>query len=953
MTTFKGIDLVARDRVHDAVIRFDRVNTAPTTTSGHRWLYVNSSDDLIFDDGSTTLNLSTVASGGATLDSAYDAGRTITVDLGPVTLTVSAAVDGLFINKTNTGAGEPLELANAGTADDILITNTRAGASGTIIDSYHQSASPADNDVIFELEANADDDAATKTEYGQLTFRALDVTDTTEDADFRIALMVAGTARTCLTIAGPTTTIGDGASNATLTTSGALDLILSTNAGTNSGTIRIFDGVNGNIEIETDGIGDLTLPATGIVQGGTTATRCTFAVGGTTGDGFLIATSTITSGDVLAIDHTASATLSGGNLLNLLVDSSSVFAVGETGAITMSGSEGTTVLAITAGDIVVSDGSLAITDDDNANSFAVTNNTATTASVIEIAGSGVFTGTGTSSFMEVSPSGLTTGTGIALTAVGLTSGNGMVITTNGQTSGISLTLTSTGTITGAGSMLSMIADSATTSTGLLRLTADALTTGYAVAVSSDSNEAMTSGRLADFVHSASGTTVAAKTGQLFSVTSSITESGTSTQDFDMMSFVRTSIHDTAGTLTTTGSVLYVENVTTETGATLTDSVNGVQIVMGSVGTGNAVSITHSGTTATVFNETANSINTGVGALFTLNGLTTGTGLRVTSSGTITTTGELVDIIGNSATTTTGLVRISGTALTDGAAINVTGGGANMTATGDLILASMGAATVGNGFDITTTGAYTGTGVILVTANTATTGDLVSISGTSLTTGNCILVTGGGAAITSGGQVIDVVMGAAIAGQGVRIATSGVYTGTTGILDINATAATTGVLASVDGTGLTTGTHYEALSTAATFTTGWYFRANDGGVNVFGVARNGHLAFRQTTLPTVVVTNQAGITAAAITTGSTDTVGVITTTGTSTGGTVITVTFNAAYAVAPRVFITPVNESAAENGASLECGAYISSSTTTTFALTITNATGATPSWNYYTVEMGS
>ena len=72
MSSFRGIDLVAQDRRHDAVIRFDRVNTAPTTTSGHRYLYVDSNDDLIFDDGATTVNLRTVAAGGATLDSALN-----------------------------------------------------------------------------------------------------------------------------------------------------------------------------------------------------------------------------------------------------------------------------------------------------------------------------------------------------------------------------------------------------------------------------------------------------------------------------------------------------------------------------------------------------------------------------------------------------------------------------------------------------------------------------------------------------------------------------------------------------------------------------------------------------------------------------------------------------------------------------------------------------------------
>ena len=61
------------------------------------------------------------------------------------------------------------------------------------------------------------------------------------------------------------------------------------------------------------------------------------------------------------------------------------------------------------------------------------------------------------------------------------------------------------------------------------------------------------------------------------------------------------------------------------------------------------------------------------------------------------------------------------------------------------------------------------------------------------------------------------------------------------------------------------------------------------------------------VPTIAVTTQAGITAAAITAGSTDTCGTITTTGTSSGATILDVTFGYAYAAAPKmVVLTPAN-----------------------------------------------
>ena len=60
-------------------------------------------------------------------------------------------------------------------------------------------------------------------------------------------------------------TVGENDTNATITTQGSGDLTLSTNSGTNSGTITIADGTNGDITIENDGTGDILLKAGGQV----------------------------------------------------------------------------------------------------------------------------------------------------------------------------------------------------------------------------------------------------------------------------------------------------------------------------------------------------------------------------------------------------------------------------------------------------------------------------------------------------------------------------------------------------------------------------------------------------------------------------------------------------------------------------------------------------------------
>ena len=51
--------------------------------------------------------------------------------------------------------------------------------------------------------------------------------------------------------------IGTGAAAATITTKGAFDLVLDTNSGTNSGTITITDGANGNINLAPNGTGQV------------------------------------------------------------------------------------------------------------------------------------------------------------------------------------------------------------------------------------------------------------------------------------------------------------------------------------------------------------------------------------------------------------------------------------------------------------------------------------------------------------------------------------------------------------------------------------------------------------------------------------------------------------------------------------------------------------------------
>ena len=192
------------------------------------------------------------------------------------------------------------------------------------------------------------------------------------------------------------------------------------------------------------------------------------------------------------------------------------------------------------------------------------------------------------------------------------------------------------------------------------------------------------------------------------------------------------------------------------------------------------------------------------------------------------------------------------------------------------------------------------------------------------------------------------MGAATTGIGLKITSTAAYTGVAGngLLNVTANSATTSAgLLQVSGTGLTTGVGILVTAAAATLTTGFYFAAADGALNVLTIGANGHMTFNQTTAPTIAVTQQNGITAAAITAGASDVCGQITTTGTNNNGgtTILTVTFNKTYTVAPKdIQLQPLNAS----GALIT--PYISSITATTFVITIpaSASSGATPSWSY-------
>ena len=108
---------------------------------------------------------------------------------------------------------------------------------------------------------------------------------------------------------------------------------------------------------------------------------------------------------------------------------------------------------------------------------------------------------------------------------GAHTGNGVQVD-DATVTGAAVQITASGALTGVGSALSITADSATTAgavagEGIVRISADSLTTGQVLDITSTS-AVLTSGELANFEHIVSSVLLSDKTGQLFDITSSRT-----------------------------------------------------------------------------------------------------------------------------------------------------------------------------------------------------------------------------------------------------------------------------------------------------------------------------------------------------------------------------------------------------------------------------------------------
>jgi len=128
-TDLSGLNLKSRN----GVLRLETPDTIPTTTSGEKILYANSSNKLVYDDGSSVTTLGAPATTGTGLMQyaqaryvfATDGGAVSTITLaGNTTLPANAIILGGTINVTT-------QLTSGGSAT--VAIGTSAGSSTTSI----------------------------------------------------------------------------------------------------------------------------------------------------------------------------------------------------------------------------------------------------------------------------------------------------------------------------------------------------------------------------------------------------------------------------------------------------------------------------------------------------------------------------------------------------------------------------------------------------------------------------------------------------------------------------------------------------------------------------------------------------------------------------------------------------------------------------------------------------
>ena len=187
----------------------------------------------------------------------------------------SGSGDSFTFSATDKGDKIVFATANDGTNPDIDTLAIGTGISDVVDDTSPQLGGNLDtnshniliDDAHFIADENSNEQIIFQTTSSAVnqfdvtnaaTGNAPSISATGDDSNIDFALIPKGTGEI---------KVGTGSGNATVTSSGAHDLILDTNSGTNSCTITITDGSNGNITLAPNGTGDVVASADTLTVG--------------------------------------------------------------------------------------------------------------------------------------------------------------------------------------------------------------------------------------------------------------------------------------------------------------------------------------------------------------------------------------------------------------------------------------------------------------------------------------------------------------------------------------------------------------------------------------------------------------------------------------------------------------------------------------------------------------
>jgi hypothetical protein len=791
-------------------------------------LYVNDSGELIFRSLTTSTTLGTAGGGSSapTLDAIYAGDKSLAITAGALTLAGAHASNDVLLITNASGSGDCIQVTNSGTGNDIEGTG----------DTWHFTKAGDFTANKGVMAGDAGSDSLTLTA-GDVVFSDGSVTIT--DADDATTLSI--TNDSC---------VGTG------------PLVYITGAGTYTGTdVTSFVYIN----------------PSGLVAGTAFYLLCDALEDGL---GAQIVGDALTSGALLTVSSSSAAiTSTTGGLLSVV--SSGATATGSVLAYMSSAAADDAILLQLLVSDVFEGGSV----------FDISAAAMTTGTAIDIGDLSAVT-TGKGLFIDNDGNTLTTGKLIHIDSgsVAITTTGRMFLSDHTGNAGSSATLNEFKTV-------------ATDETVLCKLTAEAMATGKVLDLGALA--ALTTGTGISIAHT---TSVIANGGSLVKLSSSSVD--TATTSGTILDIANTG--SVAGTLVriysnlaaqtgTTGLEVKAAGYTTGytgslvqfTGCGTTGDAEVLLVTSANTTAGQAVKIVSAATTTngSALNILAEGLTTGVGLRFAhttsviadggsmvrlsdsgvaTGGTTNGTILDIINTGSVA--GTLVKIFSNvAAQTATCLLDIVAAGYTTGytgsvvkiTGVSTTGAGAVLTVTGanttagTTVTVDAAAVTTGTGLLVTSAGVIVTTGeLVSLVANGATTcTGVLRISATALTDGFVAELTGGGSTATATGGVLNLAAGAATDGSALRITTTGIYIGTAGIVDINATETTTGTVIDILNEGRTTGDVIKI--TTNTTGTGNYIHCYDGAATDFKVSRYGAVTIAGNAIGTAALTMNNG------------------------------------------------------------------------------------------------